>query len=156
MEKTLDRPVPIPRLNLSHLIQIRRGFKQNNVKGGKRRWRWSWETQIHPPRFFLLFRDICTIRYHDVHTGIFDTSTRFNTTTGLNFWLAKSRFALERKKKQLTETLKGNVAKTELKKAGSEEKKRGLDSRPRRIRRHSLAAKLLKRLVCKPLKRRAR
>lgn len=69
--KNARPPVPIPRLNPSHLIQIRRGFKQKNVK-------WRKETlvlvlgnaDIFTPNF-LLFRDIYTICYHDIHTGIF-------------------------------------------------------------------------------------
>jgi hypothetical protein len=63
VEKTLDRPVSIPRLNPSHLIQIRRGFKQKSAKRRKETLALVLgNTDILIPNF-LLFRDI--------YTGIF-------------------------------------------------------------------------------------
>lgn len=87
MEKTLDHPVPIPRLNPSHLIQTRQGLNQKNVIRRKETLALVLGNADTSTLNFLLFRDIYTIRYDNIHTGIFfaDISAHFNMTTRFIF-----------------------------------------------------------------------
>ena len=71
MEKTLDHPVPIPRLNPSHLIQTSQGFNQKNVKRRKETLVLVLGNADTSTLNFLLFRDIYTIRYDNIHAGIY-------------------------------------------------------------------------------------
>lgn len=71
MEKTLDHPVPIPRLNPSHLIQTRQGLNQKNVIRRKETLALVLVNADTSTLNFLLFRDIYTIRYDNIHAGIY-------------------------------------------------------------------------------------